>query len=271
LHHPNDILAMTKQQSDGDPAGVEVERRRLARLYAVLSQVNEAIVRTRDEQALFAEVCRIVAEQGEFPLAWIGLVKERAVVPVAWCGPEAGYLAEIRVEVDGELGLGPTGTCIREDRPVVNDDFAINASTSPWRAPALDHGFRASAAFPFHQDGKASGALTLYGGRPGAFDPAQVGLLKALCAHLSYALAAIAHERRRSETERALRDSEARYRAFFENLQELVAVCEAIFDDKGRMADLLLLDANDRHLDTLGLKREDVIGTRVSAAFGQEP
>lgn len=265
-----DILAMTKQQSDGDPAGVEVERRRLERLYAVLSQVNEAIVGTRDEQALFAEVCRIVAEQGEFPLAWIGLVEERAVVPVASCGPEVAYLAEIRVEVEGELGMGPTGTCIREDRPVVNDDFAINASTSPWRAPALGHGFRASAAFPFHKEGKASGALTLYASRPGAFDSAQVGLLKALCAHLSYALAAMADERRRSESERALRDSEARYRAFFENLQELVAVCEAIFDGNGRVADLLLLDANDRHLDTFGLKREDVIGQRVSAAFGQE-
>ena len=261
---------MIKRQSDPDTAGVEVGHRRLARLYAVLSQVNEAIVRTRDEQALFAEVCRIVAEQGEFPLAWIGLVKERAVVPAASCGPEAVYLAEIRVEVEGELGMGPTGTCIREDRPVVNDDFATNTNTAPWRQPALGHGFRASAAFPFHKDEKPIGALTLYAGRPGAFDPAQVGLLKALCADLSYALAAIADERRRSEAEQALRDSEARYRAFFENLQELVAVCEAVLDNNGKVADLLLLDANDRHLETFGLKREDVIGRRVSAVFGQE-
>lgn len=261
---------MTKSQTNDAAAGVDVEYRRLERLYAVLSQVNEAIVRTRDEQALFVEVCRIVAEQGEFPLAWIGLVKDRAVVPVASGGPEAAYLAEVRVEIEGELGKGPTGTCIREDRPVVNDDFAINPSTAPWRPSALGHGFRASAAFPFHKDGKASGALTLYAGRPGAFHPAQVGLLKALCAHLSYALAAIADERRRSETERALRDSEARYRAFFENLQELVAVCEAVVDSDGKLTDLLLLDANDRHIETLGLKREDVIGKRVSAVFGPE-
>ena len=95
---------MTKSQTSEPVAGVDAEYRRLERLYAVLSQVNEAIVRTRDEQALFVEVCRIVAEQGEFPLAWIGLVKDRAVVPVASGGPEAAYLAEVRVEIEGELG-----------------------------------------------------------------------------------------------------------------------------------------------------------------------
>ncbi len=37
---------------------------KLTRLYAVLSQVNEAIVRSQDTDALYSEVCRIVAEKG---------------------------------------------------------------------------------------------------------------------------------------------------------------------------------------------------------------
>jgi two-component system CheB/CheR fusion protein len=185
------------------------DRKRLERLYAVLSQVNEAIVRTSGEQALFYEVCRIVAEQGEFPLAWIGLVKEQAVIPVASGGPEQAYLAEIRVEVDGKLGAGPTGTCIRENRPVVNDDFTTNPSTMPWYQPAILHGFRASAAFPLRRDGKTIGALTLYAGQPGVFDAAELKLIESLCADLSYALAAIEHERQRSEMEEALRAANA--------------------------------------------------------------
>ena len=48
----------------------------LTRLYAVLSRVNEAIVRARDEQSLFEEVCSTVVEVGGFPLVWIGLTKE---------------------------------------------------------------------------------------------------------------------------------------------------------------------------------------------------
>jgi two-component system CheB/CheR fusion protein len=181
------------------------DRKRLERLYAVLSQVNEAIVRTPGEKPLFREVCRIVAEQGDFPLAWIGLVEGRVVRPVAAGGPEQSYVSEIEVEVDGELGVGPTGTCIRENRPVVNDDFATNPDASPWRRPALGHGFRASAAFPLRKGGKSIGALTLYAHRPGVFDAAELRLLLALTADLSYALEALEHERRRTETERELR------------------------------------------------------------------
>ena len=62
------------------------------------------------------------------------------------------------MEVQGELGSGPTGTCIRENRAVVNDDFAVSPATAPWREAALRYGFRASAAFPLRRQGKAIGA-----------------------------------------------------------------------------------------------------------------
>ena len=90
---------------------------RLTHLYATLSRVNEALVRIRDGGALYEEVCRIIAKEGAFPLVWIGEVKDRQVVPAAYCGPAADYLRDIRIEVDGVLGDGPSGTCIREDRP----------------------------------------------------------------------------------------------------------------------------------------------------------
>ena len=190
------------------------ERKRLERLYAVLSQVNEAIVRTRDEQTLLDEVCRIVVEQGDFPLAWIGFINERELLPVAAFGPQVDYLAEIKVEIDGELGKGPTGTCVRENRPVINDDFETNLSTAPWRQSALRRKLRASAAFPLHRQDRVIGALTLYAERSRAFDAAQVKLFEALCADLSYALVAIEHERRRMDNEAALRDADRRKNEF---------------------------------------------------------
>jgi signal transduction histidine kinase/ActR/RegA family two-component response regulator len=200
----------------------------------VLSQVNEAIVRTPGEQTLFSEVCRIVAEEGDFPLAWIGIVEERsvrpaavrpvAVRPVAAGGPEQAYLEEIRVEIDGELGAGPTGTCIRENRPVVNDDFTTNPGVATWRPSALGHGFRASAAFPLRKDGKAIGALTLYAGQPGVFDAAELQLIESLCADLSYALAALEHERRRTEMEQELRAANAQLMEADQRKNEFLAM-----------------------------------------------
>lgn len=200
------------------------ELKGLERLYAVLSRVNEAIVRIQDETALFTEVCRIVSAEGLFPLAWIGLVEGQDVVPAAHFGPEAAYLEQIRVQIDGVLGAGPTGTCIRENRSVINGDFDSNAETAPWRGPALRHGFRASAAFPLRRGGRAAGALTLYATRPAVFDSAQVKLLESLTADLSYALDAMAQERLRAEAEQALREREKRLREVDDRKNEFLAV-----------------------------------------------
>ena len=183
----------------------EIRISRLTKLYSMLSQVNEAIVRIRGEGLLYEEVCRIIAGEGGFLLAWIGQVKGRQVVPAASYGPAVGYLKEISVEVEGTLGSGPTGTSIRENRPVVNDDFGANVSTAPWREPALRYGFRASAAFPLRVQGMAVGALTLYASEPGAFDAEQVKLLEALSADISYAVYSVQKERLRAEAEEALR------------------------------------------------------------------
>ncbi|MGA2108529.1 MAG: PocR ligand-binding domain-containing protein, partial [Syntrophorhabdales bacterium] len=194
----------------------------LARLYAVLSRVNETIVRVRDEQSLFDGVCGIVAEVGGFPLVWIGLAKDGWVVPVASCGEDSGYLRDIRIRVEGDLGRGPTGTCIRENRAVINDDFETNPSTLPWREQALTHGFHASAAFPVRRRGKAVGAFTLYAFEPNTFDSEQVSLLESLSADISYALDAMDQERLRGETEEALRENQARLETVFAAIPDVI-------------------------------------------------
>jgi PAS domain S-box-containing protein len=198
--------------------------KRIERLYSVLSRVNEAIIRIHDEQTLYEEVCRIVADAGQFPLVWIGLVKEGEVLPVAARGSATDYLTEIKVKVEGELGKGPTGTCIREDRPVVNDDFGTNPTTAPWRGPALCHRFRASAAFPLHRSSKVIGALTFYSARPGEFDAEHTKLLQALSADVSYALDALQQEGLREAAEMALRERERSLREMDERKNEFIAV-----------------------------------------------
>ena len=43
-------------------------------MYAVLSDINQTIVREKNPQAMLAAACRIAVEKGGFRLAWIGLV-----------------------------------------------------------------------------------------------------------------------------------------------------------------------------------------------------
>lgn len=45
---------------------------KLNRIYAVLSTINQAIVRIHDTKGLLEEVCRITIEYGKFQMIWIG-------------------------------------------------------------------------------------------------------------------------------------------------------------------------------------------------------
>ncbi len=46
------------------------------RLYAMLSQCNQAIVHAASVDALLPEICRIACVEGRFPLAWIAWQSE---------------------------------------------------------------------------------------------------------------------------------------------------------------------------------------------------
>ena len=56
-------------------------------LYLILSKINEAIVRIYDREKLFKEACRIIVEDGEFQMSWIGIVDPSTLLvkPVAHC------------------------------------------------------------------------------------------------------------------------------------------------------------------------------------------
>ena len=216
---------------------------------------------TQDAESLYSNICRIVAEVGGYPLVWIGQVKEGLVMPVAWSGPASDYLLDIRVEVQGELGMGPTGTSIRENRSVVNDDFATNPATSPWREPAQRYGFRASAAIPLQRQGKVIGAFTLYASEPKAFDREQVGLLESLCADISYALDALDKEQLRVLAEEGLRET----KDYLENLIDYANAPIIVWDPSFKITRF-----NHAFERLTGLRAAEALGKQLDTLFPEE-
>ena len=184
------------------------QERRIAdlnRIYALLSEVNQAIVRTRDRDQLLREICRVAVEVGSFRLAWIGMVQGEEIRPVAHAGAAEGYLEGLRVSVrDEPLGRGPTGRAVREGRTATSDDIAVDPAMAPWREAALARGFRANAALPLSMHGRVVGALSLHSGEPQFFDAQELRLLDEVAADISYALEGLEREeeQRRAEAER---------------------------------------------------------------------
>ena len=70
----------------------------------MLSDINQAIVRIHEPQALFEQACRIAVEKGNFPLAWIGLLDDltQKIQPCASAGRSEGYLERINISLKDE-------------------------------------------------------------------------------------------------------------------------------------------------------------------------
>ncbi|MDT9002308.1 GAF domain-containing protein [Paucibacter sp. APW11] len=202
-----DIVKTPLLNEQGEPVGIvgvarditEIRRRearihRLNRSYALLSGVNEAIVRLRDTGQLFAEVCRIAVQVGGFRMAWIGRLDEacQLVVPCSHAGHVDGYLDTLRIPL--ETSAGPTARAMRSGQPMLANDIAGDPLMAFWRDAALARGYRSSAAFPISSGGQIQHALMVYSVDVGHFDAEQVELMLRLAQDIGLALAVDAAE-----------------------------------------------------------------------------
>ncbi|WP_374587063.1 PAS domain S-box protein [Ideonella dechloratans] len=180
----------------------EMRFQRLNQAYAVLSGVNEAIVRIRDQATLFGEVCRVAVETGGFRMAWMGQMGEDGVhlTPSEHAGLVDGYLDALRIPVGRTDTPGPTEQAWRSGEPVVVDDIRQDPRVAPWREKALARGYGASACFPIRVAGHPRAVFNVYAEAPHHFDEDLVALLSRLAQDIGFALEfAAAEEARRNE------------------------------------------------------------------------
>lgn len=190
-------MALYKHRADN-------EIRRLTRLYAALSQVNQAVVRIPEREPLLVEICRVLVEFGRFKMAWIGQPDSAThiVRPVARHGDAQGFLNEIQVYADDRPeGRGPTGTALRENRPYISNDLANDPQARPWREAAARHGLRAVAAFPLHLRGEIFGNLTVCADERDFFGEKEIALLMETATDITFALNHLDSEARRHRAE----------------------------------------------------------------------
>ena len=203
------------------------EAQHLKKLYTVLRQTNQLLLRVRSQDELYADACRIAVECGAFEMAWIGHIdpKTHFVQPVAVYGNVGDYLDNIKISVDDiPEGRGPTGTALREGRPYVCRDIRREDRMAPWRDAALSRGYRSSSAFPLRTEGVVTGVYSVYSGVVGGFGDDEVDLLLELASDMSFALELLEKERRRVAAEDSLHHSEAHFRSMLEHVVDLVTI-----------------------------------------------
>ena len=148
----------------------------------------------------------------------------------------------------------PRGSFWTGDAPELIGGATLIDPPARLRGRCIEDGFRSLALVPVRNGGGIVGVFMLGDKQAGRITEASVGVVERVVEALGPHLA----ERRTFD---ALRDSEHRYRALFDNMMEGFVYFQMIFDEQGMPVDALCLSANDSFRKLTGLT--DVVGKRV--------
>ena len=227
-HVPVLVQTTTLRQADGSVrfAGAfltdmtsfkaaEASLRRANRVLQALSRSNRALLYADDEQGLLDEICRIVVEEGGYPLAWIGLAGEgeAGLRPVAASGQRPAGMGDLGAGCDPESGPEcPSLRAVRTGEPVILQDLAHHPEAPAWAGEAAEGGLAALASLPFEGEG-FQGALVIFAGEAEAFDADETELLWELVGDLAYGIRSRRLQAEREENLARLRQSAAVFEA----------------------------------------------------------
>jgi signal transduction histidine kinase/CheY-like chemotaxis protein len=225
-------FALEVARNEKNRRRAEQHVRKLNRVYAVLSGINEIIVREKDSQAMLEAACRIAVEKGRFVMAWIGMTNPATlqVDPIASSGDVDGYLNQIRIDFHSPGATGPILSSLLSGQHAICNDIEHDPHPLPWKSEALRRGYRSSAAFPLNVDGETVGIFSLYADQPQFFVGDELLLLDEMAMDISFALEVNRHEDERRKGEEELR----RRTAFLEAMVESALDCVLVIDSQGK-------------------------------------
>jgi PAS domain S-box-containing protein len=182
---------------------------RLTNLYAALSKTNEAIVRGDNWRQLCDAVCRLIVDHGGVQAAVIRAPDQtgRMLEPVAGYGPRSDQVGSGSIDIDDPEH--PTAAVFREGLSRVVDDILAVAPIAGHDA-ATTLGVRSVVVVPLRAGAACTGTLTVFAHEVAHFDVELTRLVEELAGDLAFA-------HRKFEADRALIESELRYRSLVES------------------------------------------------------
>lgn len=175
----------------------------LQRLFATLSEINETIVRSRDEFTLYQTLCGVAIETGGFDLVWIGNYDEssRLVTPLG-SAANKDLPDSIRESVvkPGPIGEGLMLRACQEKTAVYCVHGASSQNHDQWQRAALAAGIVSLAVTPILKDGNCFGMIGFYSFESDFFQSDQeLKLLNDIGENISFALQTLRVEKEKQQ------------------------------------------------------------------------
>ncbi|MCK5224141.1 PAS domain S-box protein [Candidatus Calescamantes bacterium] len=240
-------------------------KRRLARLnrgWKVMSLSMKTLLNMEGRKKFLMGICRLLVEQGDYKMAWVGLKKPPPcmdVEPEVQFGCDTEHLSSIKITWDeSESGMCPTGTAIRENRPVVQADIEKGDSYNIWREQARNCGFRSSIAIPIRYANKIFGALNIYSEATGKFHEEELSLLVALGEEIGYGLRFFETLQSRNSFEKKLKQQKDELQNILDTVPTMISYKDT--EDK-------IVRVNRALCRNIGKTEEELIGSTPFDTF----
>jgi diguanylate cyclase (GGDEF)-like protein/PAS domain S-box-containing protein len=196
LHTDSGWIIVGSARDTTERNAAEAKIRRLNRVYAMLSGINSAIVRIRNRDELFSEVCRIAVAEGRFLLARVVAQAEDGQARIAaTTEADAGLFQWIVDQYNNDPVHSPSllALGLRDAQPVISNDVASDPRI-PNRAALTKNGSYAVALLPLVIETRIVGSLILRAPETGVFDEQELSLLLELTGNVALALDRIGKE-----------------------------------------------------------------------------
>ncbi len=191
----------------------EEKLERLNRLYAFLSQINQAIVRANEREKLFNEICEIAIQFGKFNMAWFGLVdyeKKNINILAAFPNKNETIKNSVINYTNETSEVLVFAEALNTQFVTVNNEIHSGRSLSDSIVELQDLDFCSIAVLPIKFENKIVGVFTVYSSEANYFHEEEIRLLDEVGLDISFALENI-------KAKEILRESEIRLKNLFDN------------------------------------------------------
>jgi len=173
-------------------AKAEDQKERLTRMFAALSETNEAIMRAKSRAELFEMVCEAAVHGAKFSSTTVALAQPNSdfLRIVASNGPNATEMRDVDFAIVESLpqGRALAGSAFRTRQPCFSNDFLADERTRHRHDVARRGGVASSAALPLLNGDRVEGVLVFNSTERGTFTPELVELLQRLAENVAFAL-----------------------------------------------------------------------------------
>lgn len=225
----------------------------LQSLYASLSEVNQIIVRTKNEEVLFTDICNKLVEKGLFLDAVLVLFDDNLNIKAMHKYRNSDYADFLLLTGfnSTEKRNSPMATSFLNRKIAINNNTAANVRMLPWRNEMLARGYLSSAAIPIVKKNKTIGSLGFLAGKQRFFAKETYELLAEMVMDINFALDKMEDERWHSMISGAL-----------DSGSDFSIICDKYFN---------IIYANESAYDMLGYSGGELLGIPYSRLFGGCP